>query len=371
MKSREAWVFRRGSKWNVGWYEPDGRRRSKSFGDKKSDANKFKAKKTAELIQGISDGNAPADWDQFCEDYKSRVYGSRRPATVTQYDNALAHFKRICKPQTTSDITTANLDLYISKRRSEKGKTGGTVSTVTVNKELRCIRAAARVAHDWERLAKVPKFRWLDEIETEVTYITEEQFQAMYAKCDVVTRPQLENIRAADWWRALLVFLWFTGWRIGEVQKLCREDVDLSKGIAKTRAEHNKGKRTANTPLHPIVVDHLESLKGFTVEQFPWPHEDTAIYDQFRLIQDAAGVEKQCEKQHTHSDACRYFGFHALRKSFATYNAMELSAAELQATMRHQDGATTAKYINMAKAVNRESVVDRLRVPNLKIGGAS
>jgi hypothetical protein len=37
---------------------------------------------------------------------------------------------------------------------------------------------------------------------------------------------------AADWWRALVVFVYMTGWRIGDMMGLRRTDLKLATGTA-------------------------------------------------------------------------------------------------------------------------------------------
>lgn len=365
MKTRSAWVFQRGSTWNVGWYEPDGTRRSKSFGSSKTKANQYCTKKSAELLDGVSDGFAPKTWEAFLEAYRSRKLCLVRPGSQVVYSNAIAHFERICQPTKTMDLTTAAIDQFIAVRASESGKTGSPTSASSVNKELRVLRVIANVAKDWKYLREVPKFNWLNEEEREITFVSQEQFEAFYRSCDAATRPNIQGVDCGDWWRAFFVFASMTGWRVGEILKLVREDLDLKKGFAITRAKDNKGKKTVKVPLHPIVIDHLKALKGFSVEVFHWPHEETAIYDQLHLIQDKAGVAKQCTKDHEHTDACKYFGFHDFRRGFASLNAGSLSASELQTMMRHADYNTTRKYIAMAEQ-NREAVVSKLAVPQLR-----
>ena len=58
---------------------------------------------------------------------------------------------------------------------------------------------------------------------------------------------------------------------------------------------------------------------------------------------------RPCTEDHDHTPECYLYGFHDVRRAFATENASGVSAVELQALMRHKSFATTQKYINMAK----------------------
>ena len=76
----------------------------------------------------------------------------------------------------------------------------------------------------------------------------------------------------ADWWRALLVMGAMTGWRIGQLLELRREDVDLAEGFVITRAAHNKGKRDRKIELHPLAVEHLLPHGFPALLPFLWAH---------------------------------------------------------------------------------------------------
>ena len=147
------------------------------------------------------------------------------------------------------------------------------------------------------------------------------------------------------------MFARMTGWRIGEILALRREDLNLSAGHAITRHDSNKGKRDDLIPLHTVVVDHVKAVVSFEPVVFPWYHHRRTLDVEFHRIQAAAGLSKP------------WYGFHDIRRAFATMNADTLSANELQALMRHASPATTQRYINMAKMLNRTA--EKLDVPDL------
>ena len=76
-----------------------------------------------------------------------------------------------------------------------------------------------------------------------------------------------------------------------------------------------------------------------------------------------AGIHLPCHEKHEHTDACYLYGFHDLRRAFATVNAETLSADALQALMRHKSYQTTRRYINMAQQISRS--VEHLYVPEI------
>jgi integrase len=158
-----------------------------------------------------------------------------------------------------------------------------------------------------------------------------------------------------------MVFTYMTGWRVGEPLALLREDLDVDAGTADTRYEDNKGRRDELVPLHPVVIDHLMRIRDFGKMVFTWPHHERTLWSDFARIQKAAGIHLPCRDRHEHTEACHFYGFHDLRRAFATQNAERLSTDALQALMRHKSYLTTQKYVNLARQVNR--AIEALHVP--------
>jgi integrase len=154
-----------------------------------------------------------------------------------------------------------------------------------------------------------------------------------------------------------------TGWRISELLALSRADLDLDGCFAITRGDDNKGKRDERVALHPVVVEHLKRLASFEARVFPWPHYKTTLYDDFAAIQQAGKINLPCTKKHEHTPACHVYGFHDLRRAFATMNADKVTPDALQALMRHKSYSTTQLYINAARQMNE--AVAGLHVPEV------
>jgi integrase len=212
-----------------------------------------------------------------------------------------------------------------------------------------------RKAHKWGYLPNLPEFEFLKEFKKLPTYITPEEFAKLYQACDVAKYPDGLPYPAAAWWRGLLVFAYLTGWRIGAILALKRENVDLEAGTALSLAGENKGRRDQLVPLHPLIVEHLKQLPAFDPCFFPWNHPRRALFDQFAQIQEGACVKPAGTRKR--------FGFHDLRRAFATMNADRLTPDALQFLMQHKDYQTTQRYINLARQMN--SAVAKLFVPQL------
>lgn len=350
-----AWVFQdsrqkqsagKVAAWSVGWYDPDGHRCSKRIGTR-SQAENAARKIEGEIAANTYRAPLRATWAEFMVDYEAKILEKAEPATRESTLIAINHFERIIKPIKMSSLKSKTFADYVSARRGEprnkKSKNpevGPRVSPATVNKELRALRAIIKRARRWGYLAAEIEFEFLREPGKHPTYVSPEDFTALYGACDSARRPTEGNVTPAVWWRALLITAYMTGWRIGQILALRWEDVDLEKGTALSRAADNKGKRDMLIGLHPVVLDHLQTVRSFHVSVFPWDIDRRPIYKEFERIQTAAKVKPQGK---------RFYGFHDLRRAFATMNADRLTADMLQVLMQHKDYKTTQRYINMAR----------------------
>lgn len=361
-----AWLFQDhrqkqklgdGCPWSVGWVDPEGKRKSKRVGSR-SLAEKFARKVEGQLAAGVYETHSRATWEAFMADYEAKALAIMDPSSREATQHAINHFERIINPVKMRAITARTFADYVAARRIEprsrprkcngrsrrKPSSDTPVSVATVNKELRHLRAVVRKAARWGYLAKAPEIEFLKEPGKLPTYVTPEHFAKLYQHCDGMRWPEDQPFAAGDWWRGLLMTAYMTGWRIGSLMGLRWQDVDLEAGTALSRAADNKGKRDQLVPLHSVVVDHLRRLKSFSPLVFPWGHTHRALFLEFADLQRQAGVKATGPRGH--------YGFHDLRRAFATMNAGKLSPDALQALMQHKDYQTTQRYINMARQLN-------------------
>lgn len=363
--------------WYVGWRDPAGVLRCKSCGPGKlgkSAATKLADTIHSQLVTGTYQGNQRATWDQFFERYKTHVDGRYDAPSREAALRSLRTFARIAKPKLFKSIDTATIDQFIGKRLKEaSAKTlrdgkQRMISPATVNRELRYVKSALRLAVDWGFSERVPRIRFLKPLQKLPTFVSPDHFAAMFKACEVATMPHdLPNVSPAGWWRGLLLLLYMTGWRIGQTMKLKLEDLDFEEGTALNRADTNKGRRDQLIPLHPLVIQYLKPLAAtFNPLVFPWNHNRRTLWTEFACIQKAARLADKSPMPKAGKDG-RWYGFHDLRRGFATVNAASMDLFELQALMQHQTLETTRVYVSMAKRLQKP--VNNLFVPSLpKIG---
>jgi integrase len=356
--------------WYVGWFNPEGKKRCKSCGPGdagKRRAERLRRKVEAEIMCGVYREQLRTTWESFRKEYEDKVLSRARVETRRVARDAMNHFERIVRPVRLFCIGTQEVDGYVTARLQEPGKRKGqTVSVATVNKELRHLRAALAVAREWGHLPASPKFRMLKEPAKLPTYVTGDHFALIYAACERARMPQGLPYPPADWWRALLVMGYMTGWRIGQMLALDRADLDLDAGTAVTRHADNKGGRDSRVKLHPVVTDHLRRIPAFDRVVFPWNHDRRTLDCEWDRIQQAAGIDLPCHEKHEHTPSCHLYGFHDLRRAFATMNADKLTPDALQALMQHKSYLTTQKYVNMARQM--DAAVAGLHVPEVLRG---
>ena len=344
--------------WSVGWLDPDGTRRSKRLGSR-SMAEKHARKIEGQLAAGTYEAVSSTSWDQFTNELEANSLASMNPGTREIMQCALNHFVRIVRPVKMKAITSRTIAEFVAVRRTEpsrpKAPSQQPVSPATVNRDLRCIRVALRKAVRWGFMAKSPEIEFLKEPGKLPTYMAPEHFAKLYGACESARWPESQPYATADWWRGLLVSAYMTGWRIGSLLALRWADVDLEAATAVSRADDNKGNRDQLVSLHPLMVDHIRRLKTFSTMVFPWNHGRRDLYKEFHAIQAEAGIKRTGAKP--------FYGFHDLRRAFATMNADKLTPDALQALMQHKDYQTTQRYINMARQLN--PAVAALYVPAL------
>lgn len=77
--------------WSVGWYDPDGKKRSKRIGSE-SLAKKFLRKVEGQLAAGTYEANSRKKWSDFRQEYEDKIGSGLAPSTQLATSIALDHF---------------------------------------------------------------------------------------------------------------------------------------------------------------------------------------------------------------------------------------------------------------------------------------
>lgn len=189
--------------------------------------------------------------------------------------------------------------------------------------------------------------------EGDVVYAEPEEVSAIYRACDAATWPKgpgprqtwpAELMTAADWWRALLVYLFNIGSRKNEFLRLRWDTVDMSRRLLTPPT--SKRQKACLRPINATLFDHLFSIWQPARELvFACPDSKTLLYSQFHTIQRAAGISVP---RPAGSRRLPVFGFHELRKTCGTV-LTELNPRAAQAMLGHASIETTMRSYSNAR----------------------
>ena len=257
-------LYRRGDTWWIRYSVGGQRYRESSGSTSEREAEKFLARREAELAVGSF--TAPdvkrttfADLEQMLRDeYVVQGYRS--------LDRVDCSFKRLATRFAgvrANAITLDRLNRYVRERLEARAALG------TIWNELKALKAAFHLALRAGRVARVPAFPTLEGADNVRTgFFEEADFRAVLAE---LARPL----------RAPLEFAYFTGWRIpSEVLVLTWAQVDFAAGLVRLEVGATKGKpgkrdgRTfpfaALTALLERQRAHTDAVERATGGIIPW-----------------------------------------------------------------------------------------------------
>ena len=89
--------------------------------------------------------------------------------------------------------------------------------------------------------------------------------------------------------------------------------------------------------------------------------------NEFQRLRREAGIHLLCHENHEHTDARYGYGFHDLRRVFASMSAGSLSTDALRALMRHKGRQATMKCANLNPEM--DEAIQSLAVPEVSRNG--
>ena len=156
------------------------------------------------------------------------------------------------------------------------------------------------------------------------------EIELILAMCHIARLPRVSGVRPAAWWRALLRFLYNSGFRIGETLALRREDLHRQGNLTyvKSRRENAKQGRAKVHVQNSHAIAALKSLPTVGIV-FPWPHAFMTLNRELKRIEEAAGIAED-----------RRFAFHAFRRLNGT-ELYGMDPAAAQENLGHESMRTT------------------------------
>ena len=258
----------------------------------------------------------------------------------------LGFFGKDRRPET---LSRRDWDRFIRVRRAGRiGPSGKPVSDRTVERDLRFLLAilnwAARSRDRDGRLLlrsnplkglRVPREKNPNRV-----LLTQAEYEAL-----------VKVSAEMDWrFRVALVLAHETGHRIGAIRKLAWSDIDVSAGVIRWRAEHDKTGNEHRTPVTTEALSVLEEARGHNpgigdVPLLPAPSDPSRCVDLWRV----GGWWKRAEAR-AGLEPRRGRGWHSLRRKFAS----DLMDQPLKVLCELGGWTTAQTVLQMLPAARRE-----------------
>lgn len=176
-----------------------------------------------------------------------------------------------------------------------------------------------------------------------------ETARSIVAAAKNVNVPNWPGISAVAWWRALLALLFYTGLRIGTVLRLRWHWVTKRPDgwwLEVPASAVPKTHKPVERPLHDLVVQSLEAIRGHSELLVPWPHCYEHLRRVHESLQAAAGIPSS-----------EWLSPHAWRRTHGQEMARLGSRFGLQLaqfSLDHADPRTTSDfYVDIASDLMR------------------
>jgi integrase len=264
---------------------------------------------------------------QFTDEFLSYAKSTFAHRTWLIYKGALSHFQGITGNPLLQSITLQQLDQYKARRLN------GKIAPVTVNIELRALKACMNTAVSWKLIETNPfaHMRQVGVQEAQPPYFSKTDFQ------------RLLNAIGEQWLKDLVVFAAMTGMRRGEIVNLRWQDVELSRKLITVQSnptfKTKQGKRRV-VPMSELVFNLLNARAGRSTCEYVFHIGGKKINDdhaskKLKGYVDEAGLDGKLH-------------FHSLRHSFATWLVQDgVSLYEVQKLLGHSNIAVTQVYSHL------------------------
>ena len=322
------------------WYDDEfGRRRKVSTKTKlKSEATEFlrtfKRKSVVKVKQ-----KRLADFTKEFLAYTQTTYS---PATHDIYRRVLALLEKQVGNIPIGAITTRHIDQYKATRLK-------TIKPVSVNIELRSLRAACATAKRWKLITENPC--------SEVRQIpVPDEPPVFFSVADL---EKLLVVIEEGWLKELVVFAVLTGLRRGEICNLRWQNVDLTRRVvhvrstATFRTKHGKQRVVA---LNNTALALLQSRMNRSPSEYVFTLDGHRIRDQHigRLFKRAVRHAKLSDTR---------LHFHSTRHTFASLLVQNgASLYEVQKLLGHSNPRVTQVYAHLLP-MQMHDTVNRIKVP--------
>jgi integrase len=325
-------VFKRGNKWWIDFYDPNGNRvQVSSRSGRKTDAEALLAIKQSEIARGVYKPPSKITFGEFSTKYMDYAKGNKRSwLRDEQMLKPLTAF--FGKERQLREVLSADIEGFKLYRRKQ-------VSGATVNRELALLKRMFNLAMDWDLYLgsnPVRKVKFFQELNLGFRILSEEE-----------ERKLLEN--ATPYIQDIIVFDLNTGLGIGEILSLRWENVDLEHNLLAMFS--HKTQKTRTVPINSDNSDTRRVLEAWAIgrkNEFLFYNHETG-----KLFVDLdAGLALACRKA-----GIEGVTWHKLRHTFASRLVNRgVDIVTVQQLLGHSTVATTMRYTHTNLDSKRNAV---------------
>lgn len=305
-------------------YFGDGRKRWKSTGA----TERPHALSVLTNLKRLLQASPPLmSFSQFSQDFLAYAEGNYSPKTVTVYRGVLERLRAIVGDTPLVSIAPQQIDFYKTARLQ-------IVSPVSVNIELRTLRAAFNVALRWGLIERNPLagIRLTVVPEQAPTFLSKTDFQ------------KLISIIREDWLRKLVMLAVLTGMRRGELVNLRWQDVDLVRKLIHIQSNptfRTKHGKLRTIPLSEVACHLLNGIRLCSTSDYVFTLNGRKLTEGWVSHKFKYWVyEAKLANDKLH--------FHSLRHTFASWLVQEgVSLYEVQKLLGHSNISVTQVYSHL------------------------
>ena len=236
-------IFQRGSVYWIAYYYrgKEYRESTEATGSKgETLARKLLKKRLGEMGRGrlIGPSEERVTFEDMAADLE-RDYAMTGKRSAKTLASKLKHLRAGFALTRAVDITTDRVRVYITERQQDGAK------NATINRELAALKRMFALTIQAGRLSTRPHVPMLEEHNARQGFVDHGSFLALRDALPATLRDPV-------------AFLYFSGWRVGEMRTLEWRDVDRQGGVVRLRPELSKNKDGRVLPLSGELLDVIE-----------------------------------------------------------------------------------------------------------------
>lgn len=340
---------RKGTVWQIDYYDPQGKRVMKCFPLKK-DAEAYLGKVQAAKREGryhdVFDvkRETKITFDELADRYVENYRGQKCFSRLKYY--LVDEYRVVFGNRRISDITYLDLETYRNRRKATLTRSGKPRTDATVNRELSTLRHMLNKAVEWEMSETSPFAKgsrlMFKENNHRLRFLNEAEIEALLKACTPHLKPIVET--------ALL-----TGMRREELLSLKWEQI-RNGFIYLTETKSGKARPI---PINDRLAEVFREVRRGNQLKSPYVFCDSQGR---RFYQIRRSFTTACKKA-----GIEGFRFHDLRHTFASQLVMRgASLKAVQELLGHADLKMTMRYAHLSQGHLKDSVNLLNDMPNGK-----